>query len=551
MQRFTILFLVGVVSALLTQSAEAQSHKAWSANRVMYELNVRQYSEEGTFQAIIDDLDRIESLGVGIIWFMPIHPIGQQNRLGSLGSYYSVKDFKEVNPNFGTKDDFKALVDSLHARDIYVLMDWVANHTAWDNPLSASHPEWYLTQNGQFTPPPGTNWSDVIQLDHSKKGIRDFMVEAMQYWVNEFGVDGFRFDAVSFVPDAFWLDVLPRVREARSDLFMLAEGNEEKYTEDLGFDASFSWEFYGFNGGILTDIANGRARVPELATLLSNEISKFGLDAYRLYFTSNHDENSWTGTTQELFGPYAESFAVLSWVMPGMPLIYNGQEAGLNKRLAFFEKDQIPWRDHPNNNLYKSLIQLKKTNKALWPTADGLSFRRILTDRRNEIFALYRQHNGFDRVLFLLNISDEVQEFRLSGDFFLGPYWDVFKREVIPITTTSTFILQPYDYLLAENYGPTTSVEETELPRKTRLNGAYPNPFNPSTSIRYEMAEAGSVSLNVFNLNGQLIQSWNFTVKEAGSHQQYFDASHLNSGIYFVRMQTQKGLFVQKMTLIK
>jgi glycosidase len=267
-QRLLVSFVV--VFGFTVGFSQAQSHHDWSYNLTMYEVNVRQYSESGTFAAVEADLDRLEDLGVGILWFMPIHPIGEVNRLGSLGSYYSVKDYLGINPEFGTKEEFKSLVDAAHDRGMYVLMDWVPNHTSWDNVLTETNPDWYVRESGRFISPPGTNWSDVIQLDHSQPGLRDYMVDAMRYWVDSLGVDGYRFDAASFVPDAFWTEVLPRVRESRSDLFFLAEDDNPKYHR-LGFDSSFGWGFYGFGGGVLSQIAAGQAGPSQLGTYLVNE----------------------------------------------------------------------------------------------------------------------------------------------------------------------------------------------------------------------------------------------------------------------------------------
>ncbi len=249
------LSLLSILLFFFTKSY-AQHHSDWSYNLGMYEVNIRQYSSEGTIAAFEADLDRIEELGVGILWFMPIHPIGQENRLGSLGSYYSVQDYQKVNPNYGTLDEFKSLVQKVHDRDMYVIIDWVANHTSWDNVLTEEHPEWYVTNNnGEFIPPPGTNWSDVIELDFSQQGLREYMIDALKFWVDSVGVDGFRFDAVSYVPDDFWENALTELKVTKPDILLLAEGNENKWI-DLGFHMNYAWEFYGFEGGALVNLAN-------------------------------------------------------------------------------------------------------------------------------------------------------------------------------------------------------------------------------------------------------------------------------------------------------
>jgi glycosidase len=234
-----------------------QDHHDWSYNLCLYEVNVRQYTSSGTFADFETHLDRLEDLGVGILWFMPIHPIGLQNRLGSLGSYYSVRDYYGVNPEFGTLDDFIALVDSIHERGMYVLMDWVGNHTSWDNSLTLTHPEWYVKDdNGNFVPPPGTNWSDVIQLDYSKQGLRDYMIDAMKFWLDTADVDGFRCDAVSFMPLDFWTTAIAELKNVKPGIFILAEDSGTQY-HTAGFDMTYAWEYHGFGNGILVNIVAG------------------------------------------------------------------------------------------------------------------------------------------------------------------------------------------------------------------------------------------------------------------------------------------------------
>ncbi|RIK59261.1 hypothetical protein DCC62_28895 [candidate division KSB1 bacterium] len=402
LRRFAVL---AVLLALLPVIATAQSHQDWSYNLSVYEVNVRQYTAAGTFAAFETHLDRLQEMGAGILWFMPIHPIGQRNRLGSLGSYYSVRDYLGVNPEFGTLDDFKSLVQKIHDRGMYVIMDWVANHTSWDNPLTIEHPEWYVKDaNGNFIPPPGTNWSDVIELNFAQQGLRDYMINAMKFWVEEVGVDGFRCDAVSFVPQDFWREANAQLKAVKPDIFMLAEGDGRTW-HDAGFDMTFAWGLYGFGNGVLKRIVDRVDNAVSLNGYAAAERTNYPASAYRLYFTSNHDENSWHGTTAELFGGAAEMFAVLTATFNGMPLIYSGQEAGLDKRLRFFDKDQILWRDHKNADLYKTLLHLKRQNRALWNGEHGSRLQRVLTTNNADIFAFVREKDG-DKVFAALNLSD-------------------------------------------------------------------------------------------------------------------------------------------------
>jgi len=214
----------------------------WSKDAVIYQINTRQYSQSGTFKAVEQDLARIKSLGVDILWFMPIHPIGEVKRKGSMGSPYAVKDFQAVNTDLGTLEDFKSLVDAAHAMDMKVIIDWVANHTAWDNALMTEHPDWYTrNEKGEMQHPPETDWYDVADLDYSKQGLRDYMTESLLYWVRDVGVDGYRCDVAGMVPTDFWNSVRPKL-DAIKPVFMLAEWQDPELHEKA-FDASYAWRW--------------------------------------------------------------------------------------------------------------------------------------------------------------------------------------------------------------------------------------------------------------------------------------------------------------------
>ena len=396
-----------------------QSHRDWSYNLCIYEVNVRQYTNSGTFAEFQTHLDRLQDLGVGILWLMPIHPIGIVNRLGTLGSYYSVKDFYDVNSEFGTIEEFKALVDSIHARGMYVLMDWVGNHTSWDNNLTITHPEWYITDgNGNFVPPPGTNWTDVIQLDYSQQGLRDYMIDAMKFWINEADVDGFRCDAISFMPLDFWETAISELKAVKPEIFMLAEDDGAQYAS-TGFDMSYAWGYHGFGTGILNNLVSGSNNANNLNGYANNENTFFPQSHYRMYFTSNHDENSWYGTVFEQFGNAAEAFLVLTSTFRSMPLIYSGEEAGLNRRLLFFDKDEINWQPHPFADIYSNLFNLKKVSKALWNGESGGQLQRILTTNNPAIFAFFREKENY-RVLEIFNLTNQEKTFTLQGNAYTG-----------------------------------------------------------------------------------------------------------------------------------
>ncbi len=545
-------FMIAVFLVCIPLLTVAQSHQEWTHNLGMYEVNIRQYTEEGTFAAFEEHLDRLEEMGVGILWLMPIHPIGEENRLGSLGSYYSVKDYRGINPEFGTPEDFERLVGEIHDRGMYVMLDWVPNHTSWDNYLTQEHPEWYMTDDdGNFVPPPGTNWSDVIQLDHSRQGLLDYMIDAMRFWVEEYHVDGFRYDAVSHVlEDDFLEDMNSALKDVKPDLFLLAEHDDTKW-HDLGFDMSFGWGLYGFGHGVLKRVADGTGNAHDLHDYMTSEMNHFPSDAYRLYFTSNHDENSWEGTTNELFGDASELFAVLTGTIHGMPLIYSGQEAGLDKSLAFFEKDLIPWRDHPKEEIYTTLLHLKRENRALWNGEMGGAPQRVPTSNDDDVFAFTRTKEG-DQVLVLYNLSDGEQTVTLeepSG--YGGQYREVFSDEVTNVTESKTFALSKWDYRVYERIGDPTSVIPGSLPESYSLHQNFPNPFNPVTTFSYEIPEPVHVELGVYNVVGQQVACVVDSRQEAGRHSVTFDASDMSSGTYLIRMQAAGRSFTRKMMLIK
>ena len=537
---------------VLSTPIVAQSHHDWSYNLGLYEVNIRNYSEEGTFEAFKADLDRIDSLGPGILWLMPIHPIGEENRLGSLGSPYSVQDFYAVNPDYGNLAAFKALVNEIHERGMYVIIDWVANHTSWDHVLTQSNPEWYVKDlAGNFIPPPGTNWSDVIELNYDRQGLRTYMIEAMKFWVDSVGVDGFRFDAVDFVPDDFWVEATQALQEAKADIFLLAEGPGEELI-DLGFHMNYSWAFYGFGGGILSQITQGIADANSFRAFVNTEHRNYSDGAYRLYFLSNHDENAWEGSPAQLFGPRAVNFAVLSHMINGMPLVYNGEEAGMTKQLAFFDKDVIPWRDYPLFDYYQRLFALKRRNAALWNGFDENEAVRIKTTQNSPIYMFERFKDG-DRVIGVFNLSAQYVDFQPTDTFSEGTYRNVLTDELQGLSQDMEFSFGPWQFLVLEQVSSnTTTYPNWDLvPSSFKVKPAYPNPFNPNTTVSVHMNTINELKVEVYDTMGRLQLTRSLGVRNPGVHSVVIQASDWSSGTYLLRVYAGNEVHQQRISLIK
>ncbi len=415
-------------------------HPEWSRNAVIYQINTRHFTKEGTFAAAQKELPRIKELGADILWLMPIHPIGEKNRKGSLGSPYAVKDYFGVNPEFGAFEDLKSFVDAAHTLGMYVILDWVANHTAWDNSLVTDHADWYERDwKGDFRPTPWWDWSDIIDLDYSNPELREYMTEAMKYWVAEAGIDGYRCDVAGYAPLDFWDNVRRELDEIRP-VFMLAEWQ----TRDLharAFDATYAWDWHN----AMHDIAANGADVGALFGYYSANESAWPADAYRMTFISNHDKNAWEGTQFELFGDALEAAIVLSVVGEGVPLVYNGQEAGNPKRLAFFEKDLIDWREHPVGDLYKQLFALKHETRALWNGAGGARMISVLNSEPQKVLSFVR-FGEKDGIFALMNFSAEEKMVSFPQSLHHGAYTDYFAGGDITFDADSTLILAPWSY---------------------------------------------------------------------------------------------------------
>lgn len=377
----------------------------------MYEVNIRQYTQEGTINAFIPHIDRLKNMGVDILWIMPVQPIGEKNRKEPLGSYYSIKDYTAVNSNFGELEDFKKLVKKAHEKDMILLLDWVANHTAYDHHWAEEHPEYYNLDSAGNLQSPVEDWTDVADLDYDNKELHQAMIDEMKWWITESDIDGFRCDMAGMVPNEFWKKAIDSL-ESTKDVFMLAEWEEPKIHE-AGFDMSYGWEFHH----MLNDIANGKANADSVVAYIEKDTKKYDSTAFRMYFTSNHDENSWAGTVFERMGDAYEALAVLTATVPGMPLIYSGQEAGLDKRLPFFEKDSIDWSNLAYEDFYSHLLMLKKNNPALWNGTYGGNFKEINTKQNSSKILAFSRKKNENEVLVILNLSDSIQTLKVDEDY--------------------------------------------------------------------------------------------------------------------------------------
>ena len=369
----TIIAICAALMALSCTQAPAPQQQPLE-NSVVYEMNVRQYTPEGTFAAAQQELPRLAELGVDIVWLMPIYPIGVDGRKGTLGSYYAVRDYCAVNPEFGTLEDFDNFVAEAHRLGLRVVIDWVANHTSPDAVWTTERaPEWYERDAGgntTFT----ADWSDTANLNYENKDVWKGMADAMRFWM-ERGIDGFRCDMACEVPLEFWKETIAGLRADYPEMYMLAEGEEPLLHSLSGFNSSYSWELHH----MMNAIARGEKNIPELLEYLAKDAERQPADAFRLMFTSNHDENSWAGTEFERMGDAAKVMAVLTFTLPGgQPLIYTGQEMGWNKRFEFFEKDPVPaWEKNEYFDFYKELIAVRHANPALSAGDKGGKFEVV------------------------------------------------------------------------------------------------------------------------------------------------------------------------------
>lgn len=415
----------------------------WVKNATLYELNIRQFSEEGSFRAVEKQLPRLRNMGIDIIWLMPVHPIGEIHRKGSLGSYYSVKDYLAINPEFGTENDFRSLIEAIHQAGMYVILDWVANHTSWDNELVSQHPEWYMkSRKGTFQSTRWRDYDDIIEFDYRHPELREYMTDAMKFWVKEYNIDGYRCDIASFVPIDFWENVRAEL-DTIKPVFMLAEA-EDRDLHRKAFDSTYNWTLWN----ILHQISLNSANAKTLSeAYLAEHVSIFPREGIRMNFIDNHDKNSWEGNQYSNFGDAIKTATLFTFLMDGIPLVYSGQEAGLDRSLEFFEKDPIEWRFHENESLYTVLFDLKHKNQALWNGSHGGEMVRIVNDRMDQVISFVREKNG-DKVLAFINLSKETVMVQFDTSFDTGIYTDLFTGNQKTVSETMILTMDPWGYLV-------------------------------------------------------------------------------------------------------
>lgn len=409
---FTVLLLFAI-----SQASAQIVQPEWSKTAVMYEVNLRQYSEEGSIKEFEKSLPKLKELGVNVLWLMPLHPIGEKNRKGGMGSYYSVQDYKEIDPSYGTTEDFKKFVSNAHSYGMKVIIDWVANHTAWDNPWLLEHPEWYV-QNDKGEIVTQYDWTDVAKLNFNVPELRTAMTDVMRYWVNEFDIDGFRCDVAFLVPLDFWEENRTELEKIKP-LYMLAEmewntditPSPETYFINA-FNAAYAWNFMGSS----SDFVSGKVKLEKFKANMLENYSKFPAHMQKLFFLTNHDENSWNGTVDEKYGKNWQNVGVMVYTLPqSIPLIYTGEEVGLNRRLKFFEKDNITkleWENKSRLDWYKRMTTLKHSVPALKNINSVSNWKEIklssAPENMNSIYAYTRENGGSELHVFMNFSSSPV-----------------------------------------------------------------------------------------------------------------------------------------------
>ncbi|MFI5186632.1 MAG: alpha-amylase family glycosyl hydrolase [Chitinophagales bacterium] len=415
----------------------------WTHATNIYEVNIRQYTKEGSFKAFAKELPRLKDMGAKTLWFMPITPIAQKNKKGILGSYYAASDYTSINPEFGTLDDFRILVMNAHALGFKVLIDWVANHTGWDHNWAIEHPDYYQKEDATGNFKRASGMDDIIELNFQNHELERAMIEAMKFWISECDIDGFRCDLAFWVELDFWQKARMEL-DAVKPLFWFGELDPVEHPEYMGtFDAAYTWKWMHKT----EEFYKNQVSIDILDSVLK-EYDVIGEPSMLAWFTSNHDENSWNGTEYEKYGDMAKALAVFSCTWNGIPLIYSGQELPNLRRLKFFEKDEITWTSKNDlHDFYKTLLNLHSINPSLRAGDPESKTERLKTSDDQHIIA-YLRKNGNDEVLVMLNLSNSTIEFSLSE--IPGRFKEVFSGIERDFSVNKNFKMKKWEYLVFE-----------------------------------------------------------------------------------------------------
>ena len=411
----------------------------WALQSNIYEVNVRQYTKEGSFAAFGKSLPRLKEMGVQILWFMPITPISLVDRKGKLGSYYAVQDYKGINPEFGTMEEWKQLVNDAHKMGFKVIIDWVPNHTGADNGWLIRHPD-FFTKGKDGKPVPAFDWTDTRDLNYDNRELRDSMIDAMKWWVNQSDIDGFRCDVAGEVPDDFWQTCITELRKVK-ELFMLAEGDKGSLHRD-GFNCSYPWDMYQ----AMKRIAAGNSNVTAIDSVLQRQDSSFPAGAARMYFTSNHDENSWNKADYGTMpGQKHAPFAVFTQTMRNsLPLIYSGQEEPVLDSISFFYKNPIRFGKFARSKFYRKLLLLRQSNAAL---AVDANFKKVNVGSEKALYAYTREKEGH-RVFVILNLSNQPQTINITDESVSGEPMNVFMGSREKVFKGLGYGIEPWGYVV-------------------------------------------------------------------------------------------------------
>ncbi len=432
------------ITKTASKTETVNGHPAWIMQGNIYEVNVRQYTPEGTFNAFAKHLERLKEMGVQTLWFMPVTPISKVGRKGTLGSYYAVADYKAINPEFGTMADWKQLVKTIHSKGMKVVIDWVPNHTGADNKWLVNHPDFYVRDTAGKAAV-AFDWDDTRQLDYKNAVMQDSMIAAMRYWITNTGIDGFRCDVAWNVPASFWSNCIGQLKKIKN-IFMLAEG-DSTYLPKSGFDAVYPWHMFH----TMEKVAKGERPAFALDSIKNQIDTAYPSNTIQMYFTSNHDENSWNKADFGSFpGPVHAPFAVFTQTMVrGVPLIYSSQEEPVLRAIPFFEKDTITFSKLQRATFYKTLLNLRKRNEALSPDA---SFTKVNVGDSSALYAYVRAKSG-KRVFVILNFSNKEQTITVKDKSLYGNPMNVFAGTKEPLANKE-WKIEPWGYVVYEyEYG--------------------------------------------------------------------------------------------------